>query len=516
MTDQMHNQPPPGWTWAGFKAASMETGQWVWGTVQGSFNDKMSTSQVITDAVIGCIPLLGDATAVRDLIAVSIGLSDDPKKREDVWEWALLGVMVLALIPVLGGVLKGVGKLVIRFAKAVGKLQGAARAAKVAEAAKSIIRVLNHFKFIGNAEKWLLNLRFADYQGKMIEALDTFTGRVDGALQAIKNKMGDVLPNVMLDRIAALRHSMQWLRTEFRKRIPEAIVKLDEALRELQGYIRSGGETTSKTVTHEAVSGETRVTYAQEERLLENGPLPVRSARGGWKQNPANSNDLDEIEQYYKHEQGYPDLMARPDKYTGHVSAIAAFSGKIVNRPLRDGEGAFRVFGPKRMTYGAKVRDTHPNGFWWGLGEAPHTAEKWRENAAVLDEFNGDGYVVVARVREGDRLKSCVGHIAEQTGKDIPGQYLPGSGSLEQAFVKMPDETNLFLKKAGKRVISGKDSVVRWSDRASGLNFEVRPTGWDDANGIWGYDDLPDPREARTQPLGSQEIADKKYKDNAP
>ncbi|MEJ2629932.1 MAG: hypothetical protein P8015_01685, partial [Acidihalobacter sp.] len=142
MTDQMHNQPPPGWTWAGFKAASMETGQWIWGTVQGSFNDKMTTSQVITDAVIGCIPLLGDATAVRDLIAVSIGLSDDPKKREDVWEWAMLGVMVLALIPVLGGVLKGVGKLVIRFAKAVGKLQGAARAAKVAEAAKSIIRVL--------------------------------------------------------------------------------------------------------------------------------------------------------------------------------------------------------------------------------------------------------------------------------------------------------------------------------------------------------------------------------------
>jgi hypothetical protein len=65
-------------------------------------------------------------------------------------------------------------------------------------------------------------------------------------------------------------------------------------------------------------------------------------------------------------------------------------------------------------------------------------------------------------------------------------------------------------------VISGKDSVVRWSDRASGLDFEVRPTGWDDANGIWGYDDLPDPQAPRTQPLGSQEIADKKYKDNAP
>jgi hypothetical protein len=124
----------------------------------------------------------------------------------------------------------------------------------------------------------------------------------------------------------------------------------------------------------------------------------------------------------------------------------------------------------------------------------------------------------VARVREdeGDKLKSCVGHISEQVGEKIPGQYLPGSNTLEQAFVNMPAETNLALKKAGKRVVSGKDPYLHWSDKASGLDFEVRPTGWDDANGIWGYDDLPDPREVRTQPLGPREIADKKYKDNAP
>jgi hypothetical protein len=114
-----------------------------------------------------------------------------------------------------------------------------------------------------------------------------------------------------------------------------------------------------------------------------------------------------------------------------------------------------------------------------------------------------------------DKLKACVGHVSEQSGVRIPGQYLPGSDVLQQAFVMMPDETRLFLKKAGKRVVSGKDALVHWSDKASGLDFEVRPTGWKDANGIYGYADSPGAGTIGTQPLGEHEVADKHYKDNA-
>ncbi|MFX5554890.1 hypothetical protein ABTE11_21670, partial [Acinetobacter baumannii] len=91
-------------------------------------------SQIIVDAVIGMIPLLGDVTAARDIIAVTIGLVDDPKKREDVWEWVLLVVLVVALIPVVGGVIKGVGRLVVKLAKEARALEGAARSRHVAQA----------------------------------------------------------------------------------------------------------------------------------------------------------------------------------------------------------------------------------------------------------------------------------------------------------------------------------------------------------------------------------------------
>ena len=43
---------------------AMDASDWLWGTVQGAFNEKQSTSQIVVDAVIGMIPLVGDATAV--------------------------------------------------------------------------------------------------------------------------------------------------------------------------------------------------------------------------------------------------------------------------------------------------------------------------------------------------------------------------------------------------------------------------------------------------------------------
>jgi hypothetical protein len=516
MTDTTQGQPPAGWSWAHFKAVSLESGQWIWGTVEGGFNEKMSGSQIIVDAVIGCIPLLGDVTAVRDLIAISLGLSEDPKKREDTWQWVLFGVLLLALIPVLGGVIKGVGRLVVRFAQDAAKLRGAARAAKLAEAAKSIVAVLNHFKFIGNAEKWLLKLRFADYQGKMAWALDEFTGRVSGALDAVRRKLGSVLPDSMLQRVDALKNAMAWLRVEFKKRIPDVIKAADGQLREIQTYIRSGGETTSRTVVHEVATGEKNVTYTQEARLYEEPPPTLRSERGGWKQNPDDPRDpnfADDIAKVYQHEPGYPNLLAYPKN--GKYTDIAAFSGRIRNEELDGSKKLFRMFGPGDSTLGVEVRESYAGGDWWGLGDAPAAPEAWRGPSAVLDEWNRDGYGVTAELPKDAKLKASVGKTSEQVSGKIPGQYLPGGG--EQAVINLPKSTREALSAAGKRVMnSGKPEV--WVDPETGIKFTLKKTGWadKDVNGAIGYQDTHGSGKVTTRTLGEREIADKKYKDNAP
>jgi hypothetical protein len=152
---------------AWFKETSLETGQWIWGTLQGSFNEKQSISQILVDAVIGMIPLVGDVTAVRDLIAVSIGLAKDSRKRESTMEWVFLVILIFALIPVIGGVIKGVGRLVLMVGKDV---------AKNREILEQIIKFLNRVGE-GDAVKWLAKLNVLKYQPELIEKM---TGLPDG------------------------------------------------------------------------------------------------------------------------------------------------------------------------------------------------------------------------------------------------------------------------------------------------------------------------------------------------
>jgi type VI secretion system Hcp family effector len=116
----------------------------VWGALQGSFNQKQSVSQIIVDAVIGVIPVVGDVTAARDLIAIIIRLSLQPEKRKEILEWAGLVLMLFALIPVAGGVIKGVGRLLLKSGKEASKIG-------------DLIAVLNRIG-IGNAEKFIKEL----------------------------------------------------------------------------------------------------------------------------------------------------------------------------------------------------------------------------------------------------------------------------------------------------------------------------------------------------------------------
>ena len=140
------------------KSIIAEVGGWLWGTIEGGFNEQQSLSQIIVDAVIGMIPLVGDVTAVRDLIAVILRLIEHPEKRNDKLEWLTLVLLLLALIPVAGGVIKGCGKLIIRASEGVGKH---------AEILRDIIQFLNRIGE-GNAVKFIKNLNFEKYTGEIL------------------------------------------------------------------------------------------------------------------------------------------------------------------------------------------------------------------------------------------------------------------------------------------------------------------------------------------------------------
>ncbi|WP_244129808.1 hypothetical protein [Burkholderia gladioli] len=81
--------------------AASEVGDYLWrgatavgdtvaGAVAGEFSQKRNTGAIIVDAVVSMFPVAGEVTAARDAIAITIRMCDDPKNREDKWEWVAL------------------------------------------------------------------------------------------------------------------------------------------------------------------------------------------------------------------------------------------------------------------------------------------------------------------------------------------------------------------------------------------------------------------------------------------
>lgn len=381
---------------------AMDASDWLWGTVQGAFNEKQSTSQIVVDAVIGMIPLVGDATAARDLIAVSTRLADDPKKREETLEWVLLVVLIFALIPVVGGVIKGVGRLLLKAAK---------EATEHAAALREIIEFCNRVGH-GNAVKWIKTLDLASYQGQVLAKFNALMDKFIEVFSAFRDKLGWLTPEAM--KAATLRwiKNFQALKAKGATMIPKAITELNAQLKVVQQAVYKGE-------WHVLTPGTKNVTREAEARLIEGGPRKMPRVRSGFKANSIAD---------YRHVEGWPDLgkysKKLPDRRRIYPD-IEAFSGPLSAVKLEQGQTIFRVLLPSKNGKASA---------WW-TAKMPESAEEWRELLAVLDKFNINNFFVKYTIPEGTTLKAWSGKAAEQFNSEV-GQYLPGGGA--QLFVEFP------------------------------------------------------------------------------
>jgi hypothetical protein len=475
-----------------FKLYAVEVGDWLLGTVQGAFNEKQTVSQIITDAAIGMIPVVGDVTAARDLIAVSSGLIDDPKKREHTMEWVLLVILVFALIPVVGGVIKGVGRLAI-------KVTGTAikDTAAIVKAADEIIAFLNR---IGhkNAEVWLKSLNVMHYQTEILAKFRNFCDVIILAIYRFGLRFQAVLPSNLIARLESLSEGFRQIRLVGDKMIPLALKELHGKLTELQKMIHAGGgRVPSKAETFLAQTGQKTVTYAEEARLIESGAKKVVHA-GKYAQNIASTNAelRHKIAKVYRYETGFPDMLKRTDPQ-GFFPNIASASGAIKNERISN-EILYRSFGPGGSTHGVSVGKSNAIGPYWGVGAPPATATGWRGPAAVLDEWNRNGWLSIIKIPKNIEVKSCTSIVSEQYGKKLTGQFLEGGSKqayieefFEQIFV---DATDKLYKKGGGRMTL-----------SNGIVIEVRQSGWKGINGKIGYGEVAIPNSSMVERLAVTE-----------
>jgi hypothetical protein len=282
-------------------------------------------------------------------------------------------------------------------------------------------------------------------------------------------------------------------------------------------HLISGGvPAPGRAVVYEAQTGRKVVTYADEARLIESGAKKEIIHAGKHPQNLASAHEgaKAEIAKVYQHEAGYPDLMGFKKsvdvegKSVEFYPAIAAANGRIKNVDLgEDGVTLFRSFGPGGTTHGIDVGSSNPGGFWWGVGDAPKSAEDWRQKYAVLDEFNRNGMVAIMHIPPGGKVKvpACSSTISEQFGDKIAGQYLEGGGKQAGIDFKLAPDLS--------RVADVLDGLVkRGGGKAklpNGIELEVRSSGWKGINGKVGYGSEVIPGAGLVERLGVTEMQGK-------
>jgi uncharacterized protein YukE len=150
------------------------------------------------------------------------------------------------------------------------------------------------------------------------------------------------------------------------------------------------------------------------------------------------------------------------------------------------GKTIYRVFGKAKVQRAQALRGAEHLGF--GGMVTSESAEEWRKKAAVLDEWNANGFIVIAHLPQDLTSKmpdaaAWHGTIAEQFGNKLANQYLEGGG--EQLIVNLGDLAAQ-IHSIGEEVKATGQAVTR---EINSVKLDFHPTGWKDVNGKYGFGD---------------------------
>jgi hypothetical protein len=433
-------------------------------------------------------------------------MSRDPAKRRDVGEWVLFVILLFALIPAFGGVIKGVGRLALRVTD---------DAAKDAELLGEIIRYLNRMGH-GDAPKWFKTLDVTQYQAQLLTRCRDFCATVQLAIRkSLDARVGRALPDRWRTKLERVRQGLFEVQDLADEMIPQALKELNAKLRTLQNIVYRGE-------IHEITTGGMPKIKREAEAYLEERKLARELKRGRYCSADCRADKstfADGVRARYEDKiaQGWPDILS--DTGTTPLlddlevfRTIASFHGEIKAVGPRDlaGKKVYRAFGnpSKHAPNGSRAGGRQPA--FWGMGEPPKNAEEWRKLAAVLDEWNGNGFLVVLQFptdlasRMPD-VKGWTGTIAEQYGGKVQTQYLEGGG--EQLIVNLGPLADK-ITEFGEKIKRGEAvAPLEWN----GMRVEFRATNWKDVEDRHGYSRFVDDfaNAARTRRLGTDEIQTK-------
>ncbi|WP_250472591.1 hypothetical protein [Caballeronia sp. GAFFF1] len=352
-------------------------GQWLGGAVSGEFNKQQTIGQIAFDAVVSMFPILGEGTSARDAIAISLDMCQDDRKLKDHWEWIKLVLCVIAIVPLVGGILKGAGKLVVRAFE---------NGEDLAKVASDVILFLNRMG-VGNSYRWLQALDFTRYQSKVLAGIAELIDRLVRWCQFVVGEMRPVLPARVVEYMSALPPKLMNIRKAADRMVPQALKELNDCLFRVRAHLVEGTWADIKVGGRNVTTREAEGRLAAGAHDVANVPHPKAT-----------------MDQFHATE-GWPDL--RDDRFTivGEdeqriYAKIESFSrnAPIVAKTLSPGEThIFRVIQLDRPKW------TKSGEYW--LPRMPINGKDWREGWAVLYSWNTNGgFVELTHIPSAEEL----------------------------------------------------------------------------------------------------------------
>lgn len=419
-------------TWLERAAESVASGvasgaQWSWQTLQGDFNEDMSTGQIITNAIVTAVPVVDQVADLRDLIANGKLLIWE-KRYTELGVWVGVFACLIGLVPSLGSLAKGVIKIIWKNASEMGRV--------LVYINKALHRTgmrVNGYRFVTKLADDVVEQvgfvsqkfdEFLDLTAQKVSLLKNLTpGFVEDMLETIEKVRGmasrnfEAAAQAIRERI--LRATAGYATKAFSV-LPGQSVILRRAIRIIdklgpykswqRGMAREGFDKTALELGAKEIDDATL-------RRID----MIRNSAERWKK---------ELIAELRADPDAPKSLLDAAEHPRFLETLKTFGSKPTYVKFDSSPESIKKL------YRVITEEKGIGGRFWSPNKPPKTETEWRARDAVRNDWNSGGAYVVADVPPPDA--AFIGEIGPQDLKhaDKPGYYLEGGGI--QIFVTSP------------------------------------------------------------------------------
>ncbi|WP_228379724.1 hypothetical protein [Pantoea agglomerans] len=415
-------QPPPQSWYDELTDKARASGEWLWETLQGDFNEQQTTGQIVTGTVISMIPLVDQVCDVRDLIANCKKIKENDT---EVWPWICLGLTLVGCFPTLGSLAKGSAKVMFLSVRKA-HFNELSKAGNYSHLLDGSITQLNRFLDTPAVRGTLRTLRIYNpyhYLAGKVDELKSMLStsellsvmdKLMKVTRSLFNTVTDWGPVSLQRPVAALWETLIAVRSKANAMLAKALKPLNDILEHLANRLRVEGDNAFRAHVGDNAHFYGAARASEELEFF-------KREKPDWVDVGKKERTFPAIEKFKGKEaiaDGWPDI-SEGSKNSALKKKFNTFDKSMQPVEIPPGTVIYRVVDPS---------SSDNNICWMRKAEFDKLTSKsdWRRRFAVWKSWNENGEFVTYTIPPGKPLKVWEGRAGTQINVHAPEFSLEG------------------------------------------------------------------------------------------